>query len=454
MGIIIVGAGEIGYHIARKLTGERRDVTLIEASRQRLQQIQDQFDARFLEGNGASPALLKEAGIDAAEMVIAVSDQDEVNLVACLMAHLASSEPLKIARVRNPDYVGHEYQVGGEGFEFVNLFINPEFEAAARIASILSTPGAVDYVEFAGGRIKFIGFKVPENSSFDGMKLMDFSRMARDERPLIATIVRKGRVRIPSGADSILAGDVLYFATTDEQLPGLQNLLEVKHRTLREVMIYGASATGFYLAQMLEKQDVRVKLIDPDPALCAKMADRLAKTTVLCGEGMDVELLTQENIRRMDVFVALTKDEENNVLSTLLAKSKGVPLGVSLTNRSDYAKLVSEIGIDVAVSPQLAAVSRILQHLRRGKVLSVEELRPGAEGIEFEALETSEAIGVPLMDLGLPRGALVVGILRNGDVLIPDGHNEILPGDRVVIFVTEKNVRKVEKLFSVKLEYY
>ncbi len=454
MGIIIVGAGEIGYHIARKLTGERHDVTLIEADRHRLAQIRDQLDAQFLEGNGASPALLKAAGIDAAEMVIAVSDQDEVNLMACLMAHLASSEPVKIARVRNPDYAGHEYRVGGEGFEFVNLFINPEYEAAARIARILSTPGAVDYVEFAEGHIKFIGFKVPENSSLDGMKLLDFGSLAREERPLIATIVRKGRVRIPSGADTILAGDVLYFVTTDEQLPRLQNLLDVKRRSLREVMIYGASATGFYLAQMLEKMDVGVKLIDPDPDRCAQMAERLSKTTVLCGEGMDVDLLGQENIARMDAFVALTKDEEDNVLSTLLAKSKGVRMGVSLTNRSDYAKLVSEIGIDVAISPQLAAVSRILQHLRKGKVLSVEELRPGAEGIEFEALETSDAIGVPLKDLGLPRGALVVAILRNGDVLIPGGFDDIHPGDRVVIFATGQTIRKVEKLFSVKLEYY
>ncbi len=452
MKIIIVGAGEIGFYIADKLCREGKQVVLIDNNNERLLSIEEHLDAQLIHGDGSSPELLKRAGIEQAEMLIAVSNCDEINLVACMIAQHFSSKTLKIARLRNPDY--QRYPEVFKAFN-VDLFINPEYEACIKIENLLAVAPAIDVVKFARGKVLLVGFRVEATSLLAGSKLFNLGKLTPGYNPLVAAIYRGRDIIVPRGADQMLTGDVAYFALLENELPKLLKLVGQKERPVQKVMISGGSNTGLYLAQRLEKKGLTVKLIEPDPARCEELADQLAFTTVLNGEGMDTELLEEENVSGMDVFIALSKDEEDNILATLLAKSLGVPLGITLTNRLDYVSLVSAIGIDAAVSPQLAAVSRTMRFLRRGKVRSVEAIRAkNAEGIEFTALENSKAVGRPLKDISFPQGSLLIAIVKEDNVFIPSGDTIIEPGDGVVIFAMRKAIAKVEELFSVKFEYY
>lgn len=452
MKIIIIGAGEVGLHIAEKLCAENIDVVIIESGRERLRQIGEQLDAHFIHGSGSSPDILKEAGISQADMVIAVSDQDEVNIVACMVANHYSPNSVKIARVRNPSYLGEREVFSNLRFD---LFINPEFEAATKMARLLEVPQVLDLIEFAEGKILLAGFRVEPNSQLINRKMYALSKLVPGYSPLVAAIYRGKEVIVPTGTDKLDSGDIVYFAGVPEKFHKLLELVGKKSHTVKRVMIFGGSNTGLYLSRILEKKGMDLKLIESDEARCTELADKLTKTTILHGEGMDRELLVQENIAKMDAFVAVSKDAEDNILACLLAKSLGAKYAATLSNRGDYSSLVNTIGIDTAISPQLSAVSRIMQFVRRGRVASVEAIRDqSVEGIEFVALESSEAVDKPLKDIKFPAGALVMAVVRGEEVIIPTGETVIFPEDRVIIFVKRKAIVKVEKLFSVKLEYF
>ncbi len=452
MKVIIIGAGEIGYHIAEKLCHENKDVIIIDANPERISQIEEQLDAQFIVGSGSSPDILQQAGISQAGMVIAVSDQDEVNLVACMVARHFSPSSIKVARVRNPSYLRNPEVF--EDLQF-DLFINPEYEAAEKFMRLIEVPQALDLVHFANGKVMLAAFRVEPQSLLDNQKLFGLGKLVPNYTPLVAAIYRGHDVIIPRGADTLKAGDIVYFTATPEHMPYLLRLVGKKSRQVERVMIFGGSNTGLALARKLERRGIDVKLIEPNEARCTVLADQLTRTTVLQGEGMDSELLIQENIAQMDVFIATSKDSEDNILTSLLARSLGVRYAMTLHNRLDYTALVASMGIDAAVSPQLAAVSRILQFLRQGRVMAVEAIREtSAEGIEFVAMETSDAVGRPLMKIKFPRGALVMAVVHDEEVIIPSGETVIQPGDRVIMFVELNAIAKVEQLFAVKLEYF
>jgi trk system potassium uptake protein TrkA len=452
MKIVIIGAGEVGFHIAEKLAGESIDVVVIEADAERLHQLEEHVDAQFVLGSGSSPDVLKKAGIAQASMVIAVSDQDEVNLVACLVANHYSPGSVKVLRVRNPSFLKTPEVFAGLRFD---LFINPEYEAADKIARLLDVPQALDIVEFASGRILMVGFSVETHMPLANRKLFTLGELVPGYTPLVAAIYRGKDVVIPRGASSLEAGDIVYFAVVPDELPRLLKLTGKPDIKVKRVMIFGGSNTGLHLAQILEERNMDVKLIEPDHARCAYLADQLSHTTVLHGMGMDGELLTEENIANVDAFIAVSKDAEDNILSCLLAKSLGAKVTMTMSNRIDYSSLVSSIGIDAAVNPQLTAVSRILQYLRQGRVAMVEAIREAnAEAIEFVALESCEAVGPALKDIKFPDGALVIAVVRGEQVMIPSGNTIIMPEDRVIIFANRSAISKVEKLFAVKLEYF
>ncbi len=452
MRIIIIGAGEVGLHIAEKLCAEKRDVVIIDSQAERLRQIEEQIDAQLMRGSGSSPDVLRRAGIDGAEMLIAVSDQDEVNLVACMLANHASPNTVKIARVRNPAYIRMPEVLSGFN---LGMFINPEYEAANKISRLLEVPQAVDIVEFAEGQVKLVGFRVEPTSRIANRKLFSLGEILPDYTPLVAVIYRGKQVIIPRGGDTLQAGDIVYFTVTKDQLPKLLRLIGKKAHRVEQVMIFSGSNMGLYLAQRLESEGVGVKLIDPDESTCTLLADQLTHTTVLYGDATDSEMLEQENVSKMDAFIAAGKDDEDNIFACLLAKTLGAPYTMTVANKGDYASLINSLGIDSAISPQLTAVSRIMQFLRKGLVVAVEEIRhKNAEGIEFVALETSDAVGRPLSDIRFPDGALVIAVVHEGEVVIPRGDTVIRPKDRVVIFAERNAIAKVEKLFSVKLEYF
>lgn len=452
MKIVIIGAGEVGFHIAEKLVGENIDVVVVENDLARLHQIEEHLDAKFVQGSGSSPDVLRKAGISAAEMVIAVSDKDEANIVACLVANHYSSSSIKIARVRDPAYLNSP-----DVFEdlSIDLFINPEFEAAEKFVKLLEVPQALDLIEFAEGKVQLVGFRIDEKSLLANRKLFAFGDVVPGYIPLVAAIYRGSEVIVPSGADTVRAGDIVYFTTTPDKMEKLLKLVGKKMLPIERVMIFGGTNTGLYLAKKLEERGVTVRLIEPDEKRCTELADQLTRTTVLHGDAKDSEMLLQENIDKMDVYIALSKDAEDNILSCLLAKSLGTKITMTLSNRIDYSSLISTIGIDSAVSPQLAAVSRIMRFVRQGRIASVEAIREkDVEGIEFVALESSEAVNKPLKKIKFPRGALVMAVVRGEEVVIPTGETMLQPEDRVIIFAKRQAISKIEKMFAVKLEYF
>lgn len=452
MKVIIIGAGEVGFHIAQKLARENIDVVIIESSAERLHQLEEHVDAQFVLGSGSSPDILKKAGIAQASMVVAVSDQDEVNLVACLVASHYSPGSIKVLRVRNPAYLRSPDVFANLHFD---LFINPEYEAADKIVRLLEVPQALDIVDFAGGRLLMVGFGIEGGMALVHRKLFSLGELVPGYTPLVAAIYRGKEVIIPRGGSSIEAGDIVYFAAIPEELPKLLRLVGKRDIPVQRVMIFGGSNTGLHLALRLEERGITVKLLEENASRCAWLADQLSRTTVLHGVGMDGDLLVEENISQMDAFIAASKDAEDNILSCLLAKSLGAKLTMTISNRIDYSHLIAGVGIDAVVSPQLTAVSRILQYLRQGKVAMVETIREtSAEAIEFVAMESSDAVGPPLKDIHLPQDALVIAVVRKEQVIIPTGNTVIAPEDRVIIFAHRSAVAKVEKLFAVKLEYF
>lgn len=454
MSIIIIGAGQIGEFIASKLSSENKDVIIIEEDEKKIAEISEELDVKVIHGNGASPYVLKEAGIKNAQMLVAVTDSDEVNLLACMISSLQTSAPVKVARVRNPDF--YQLQDGEDPIKRLNidLMINPDKEAADAILRTLSAPGATDVISFFGGRLKIVGVKVRAESEITDKYLEKLSLPQDGGHLLFTTIVRDGQTVIPSGKNKILQGDTVYFATEADNIPNAMKLLGVKAEAVRRVMIHGGSFIGLYLAKYLEQEGVQVKIIEPNQAKCSKLVRDLNKTVVLNETATDEALLKQESVSEMDAFISVTEDDEDNILSSLLAKRLGAPWAITLTTHTGYIPLITTIGIDVAISPRLISNSTILHFMRQGKVLSVSSLQENVEILEVEALETSDIVGIPLKNAKIPKGALIICIERGGEIIIPGGETTIMSDDKVLVQADSKSIPKIEKLFTVKPEYF
>lgn len=455
MKAIIVGAGEVGYHIASKLSLERKDVVLIDRDEDRLRYVGDTLDVQTLSGSGASPELLRKAGIESADMIVAVTDSDESNLVACLMSRIISPGTTRIARIRNHEYYKFE-EFKHEDVLGLSLVINPESEVVKTIISLIDVPGALDVVDFAEGRVRLIGLKIRSDSKLAGETMIGLQKIDPDNHILIAAIHRDGEVIIPRGKTRLQAGDLAYVVTRPREVDIILPFFGLKHEPTRFVMIVGGGQVGSLLARELENNGkFKVKLIDRNEERCRILGEQLNKTVVLKGDGTDQDLLKEENVSDVDMFIALTNDEEENVLSCLLAKRLGARHTITRVNKFAYIPLVTAIGLETLVSSRLSAVSAILQNIRRGKVVSVAALKgEDAEVIEFEALQTSEIVGCPLAKMKFPKQALIAAIVRNGEVIIPKGDTVIEPRDRIVIFARREAISKVEKALTVKLEFF
>jgi len=452
--IIIVGAGEVGFHIASRLALENKDVVVIDTNEAALRRISDNLDVQVLNGSGSSPAVLEEAGIKSAEVLLAVTDSDETNLVACLVSNLISPSTKKLARLRHADFDKY-HKTFRENAPFIDTVINPEIEVVKTIDRLMSVPGAVDVSEFADGRVKFIGIQLDEGAKVAGVRLSELSSRIGKPAPLIAALVRKDELIIPGGDDKLLPGDTVYFITEETKLLETLEFFDKFIEPVKRVMIIGGGRIGFRLAELLEDKSVFVKIIEKNPDCCSKMAGRLNKAVVLHGDGSDQELLLEENIRDMDVVVTMTGDEETNILASLLAKQLGAGKTITKISKFSYFPLMSTIGIEQVVSPRLSAINSILQHIRKGKVLSATSIKgEQAEVLEAVALETSDIVGKPLKDIPFPKGVLVTGILRDEDVIIPTGLSVIAPNDRIIIFARRQAIQKIEKILAVKLEYF
>ncbi|MGD1975542.1 MAG: Trk system potassium transporter TrkA [Desulfobacterales bacterium] len=454
MKIVIVGAGEVGFHIASHLTVENKDVVVIDKSADAIRRVSDHLDVQVVQGSGSSPVVLEKAGIRNAEVLLSVTDSDETNLVACLVADMLSPSTQKLARVRDGDFDQYHDHFR-EHAPHIDTIINPEIEVVKTIESLMSVPEAADVGEFADGRIKFIGIYLEKNSRLTGVRLADLPDKITNARLLIAAVVREEELIIPGGNDYLMPGDLVYFISEEDKLQETLALFDKYNEPLKRALIIGGGNIGFRLAKSLEGNSIYCKIIENNPNRCAEIAEELNRTVVLCGDGSDQVLLAEENIQDIEVVVTLTNNEETNILASLLAKRMGAKKSIAKISKFSYFPLMKAIGIEKVVSTRLSAINTILRHIRRGKVLSDISLKgEQAEIIEALALETSDIVDRPLKQISFPKGAIVVGIIRKDDIIIPSGDSVIRPQDRVIIFARRQAIPKVEKILSVKLGFF
>jgi len=451
--IIIVGAGEVGFHIASRLVRENKDVLVIDTDPNAINRISDHIDAEVIVGCGSSPVILEEAGLKEAEILLAVTDSDETNLVACLVADIISPATKKLARIRKGDYDAY-HKIFQDVSPHIDMIINPEIEVVKTIELFMSVPGAVDVGEFADGRLKFVGIYLDKNARLAGIRLSELPDRV-GSKILVAALIREEEMIIPGGDDRLYPGDLVYFISEDIGLNYILEAFDKRIEPIKRVMIVGCGRIGLRLVKALEKKALYTKLIERIPARCSEIADQVNKVLVIQGDGSDQSLLQEENIQDMDVVVTLTDDDETNILVSLLAKRMGARKTITRLSKFGYFSLMNTIGLEQVVDPRLSAINTILQHIRRGKVLSARTLTDEqAEVLEAVALETSDIVGKPLKRAGIPNGALIIGIIRGNEIEIPSGESIILPNDRIIIFAKRQVISKIEKILTVKLEYF
>lgn len=455
MSIIIVGAGDVGFYLAKKLVSEKKDVLVIDLDERKVRRLTDEINCKAVNASGSDPQVLQEAGIEKAEMLIAVTNSDEVNLVACMLASLQTHVPVKIARIRQESFSDPSFK---QKFNIdklgIDLIINPEWQAAEEILNILTVPGAVEILTFLDGKVRLIGAKVTARCRLLGIPFEELDNLKQELQILVACIYREGQYFIPKGPDCLKEGDLIYYVAPAGRVPKIMEYLGHSGGSVKRVMVDGGGPIGLELAQRLEEEGVSVKIVENDAVRCSLLIRQLDKSVVLNGQATDQDLLIQENIKNMDAFVAVTNDDENNILSSLLAKRLGCPWTITLANQTAYVPLVTTIGVDVVVNPRLLAAGAILQYVRHGKVLSVASLRDEIEVIEAETLESSDLVDKKVHDIAWPAGSLVLALERGEEVIIPVGETEIRPHDKALLFAHREVVPKIEKLLTVKLEYF
>ncbi len=457
MNIVILGAGEVGYHIARRLSSEGNNVSVVDTDEGRLKEISDAMDVRTVCGRASLPSVLERAGAANAELLIAVTTNDEVNMLACQVAHSLFKVPTKMARVREPDYMAEGGRIFGRDDLPIDVIISPEREAAKVVMGRLNITSAADARDFFDGKLKLVEFTIRPKSKLAGLSLMELPEVMGELRVYVVAHEHRGRWHAPKGDAVLLAGDNIYMAVASEQLPGVMKTLEYESQDMRgrHVMMVGCGRIGSIVARELEKAGARIKIVESSRARAEQLSEELETSTVICGDALDRKLLEEENIDKMEDFLALTNDDETNILASLVAKRYGVPHVVTLVNRGIYTELTRKIGLDITVSPRLTTVASILSHVRKGRIHGMATLGDGTlEVIEAEALATSVVIDTPLAELPFPEDAVIGAVLRDGEVLIPNGQTRIQPGDHVLVVTPSASVPAIEKMFEVRLEFF
>lgn len=452
MRIVIVGAGEVGFHIAKRFASEGKEVVVVDTNAEALKHVVEQLDVLTVHGSGSSPRMLVEAGIAKAHMLLAVTNSDDTNLIACFFANALAPGARKIVRLKSEEYADHAYTLAKELLG-VNLVINPDVEVVESILRLLAAPAAVEINEFADGLIWMAGVRLPGESPLAGRALTQLPEVTGDLRVMVAALVRDEKLIIPTGTDRFESGDHVYFACEKADLDAILACFGFHHPPIRNVLIVGGGKIGLHLAMTLEARGKNVKLVERDQERCRELATILNRTVVLAGDGTNHELLEEENIQAMDVVIALTGDEETNIISCLLAKRLGARKTLTRINKFAYMPLVKAIGIDQTVSPRLSAINSILRQVRRGKIISAVSIKDEeVEILEAVALKDSELVGRPLKTLSVRKFALILTVIRDGRVIIPGGETVILPMDRILILAASKDVPRVEKVLAVKVE--
>jgi len=441
--IIIVGAGAVGSIVAKRLSRENHDVTLIEANEAVVAEAQQHLDALVIQGNGATIPMLKEAEVEKADILIAVTDVDEINILACLTAHRLGV-PTKVARVRNEDYYAGEASC----FEEISHLINPDREAVNALYELLQKKAATDIYEFADGRVQVVGARVGRGAAVEGKSLIEIESELGARWALVASITRAGKTIIPCGEDLLQEDDQVFIVGRRGKIEEALQYLAPPTAPIEAVMIVGANSIGVSLARMLSDNGIAVKLLDSNSDLAHRASTKLENTLVLLGDPTDLEFLESEGLAEMDGFVALSEDDDMNLMASLLARTHGARKTIALIRQPNYVPLLSTIGVDAAVSPRLSTADAIMRYFRRGNLLSLTSLKENdAEIVELQATEHSKVTGIPLAEVEFTKNALLGAIIKPYQVVIPRGGDVIDPGDKVLVFALPSAVSAVQKLF-------
>ena len=456
MKIIILGAGQVGSSVAEALVSEANDITVVDAESQCLQALQDRLDLRTVLGHASQPDVLKRAGAEDADMILAVTNSDETNMVACQVAYTLFHTPTKIARVRARDYLNQPQLFTQEALP-IDVLISPEQVVIDYVQRLIEHPGALQVLDFASGRVQLVAVRAYYGGPLVGHELRELRNHMPGVDTRVAAIFRRGKPIIPEGSTVIEADDEVFFIAARKHIRLVMSELRKLDKSTKRITIAGGGNIGRGLAKSLEG-DYQVKLIDHNPGRSREIAEELTKTIVLLGDAADGELLLEENIENTDVFCAVTNDDEANILSAMLAKRLGARKVMSLINRAAYVDLVESGDIDIAISPQQATIGGLLAHVRRGDVVVVHSLRRGAaEAIEAVAhgdSGTSKVVGRAIQDIKLPPGANIGAIVRNDEVLIAHRNTVIESEDHVILFLVDKRrIGEVERLFQVGITF-
>lgn len=473
MRIVILGAGQVGSTVAESLVSEANDITVVDVNLERLKRLQDRFDLRTVTGNAAHPATLEQAGARDADLILAVTQSDETNMVACKLAATMFNIPNKIARIRSADYLSHPEIFSGENFA-VDSAICPEQVITDYIVKLLEFPESLQVLEFADGKVSLVAVRAFHGGPLVGHQIADLRAHVPKVDTRVAAIFRHDSPIIPEGDTVVEAGDEVFFLAASADIRHVMRELRRMDKPVKRVMIGGGGNIGRRLAKAIEER-YEVKIIEFNKAGAERLAAELDTTLVLAGDVTDEELLASENIADMDVYCALTNDDETNILSSLLAKRMGVRKVIALINRASYANLVQAGQIDIAISPAQATIGKLLTRVRRGDCAVVHSLRRGAaEALELIAhgdASSSKVVGRRIEQIELPKGATIGAIVRersvgpkaaesktNGksyQVIIAHHDVTIETNDHVIVFVVNKRmVPRVEKLFQVNLGFF
>ncbi|CAM2967317.1 Trk system potassium transporter TrkA [Vibrio rarus] len=452
MKIIILGAGQVGGTLAENLVGENNDITIVDTDSRRLRELQDKYDLRVVNGAASHPDILREAGAQDADMLVAVTNADETNMAACQVAFTLFNTPNRIARIRSPEYLKEKDSLFKSGAIPVDHLIAPEELVTSYIERLIQYPGALQVVSFSEEKVSLVAVKAFYGGPLVGNAISALREHMPHIDTRVAAIFRQGRAIRPQGTTVIEADDEVFFVAASNDIRSVMSELQRLEKQYRKIMIVGGGNIGAGLAKRLER-NYSVKLIERNLQRAETLSEELENTIVLCGDAADKELLYEENIEEMDVFIALTNEDETNIMSAMLAKSLNARKVMVLIQRGAYVDLVQGGDIDVAISPQQATISALLTHVRRADIVNVSSLRRGAaeaiEAIAHGDENTSKVVGRAVGDLKLPPGTTIGAIVRGEEVLIAHDRTVIEQDDHVVMFLVDKKyVPDVETLFQ------
>ena len=458
MKVIICGAGQVGWQIARHLSGEKNDVTVVDSNVDLVRRATETLDVQGIAGFASYPDVLEKAGARDADMIIAATYSDEVNMVTCQVAHSIFSVPRKIARLRSQSYLDAIYtDLYRRDHLPIDVVISPEREVAEAALQRLAAPATFDTESFMGGKAQLLGIALTEECPVLNTPLRQLNELFPSLLAIVVGVRRKGRLFAPDAGDQLFADDLIYVFTHSEDMNRALEIFGKKTQKQERIIIIGGGNVGLAVAMALEQRTdrVRAKIIEKSLARAEKAADSLSRTIVLNGDGMDMDLLMEASIDRADAVLAVTDDDKTNLLAAVRAKQAGCPMAIALVNDPTLAPLMGPLDIDAYINPRATTVSSILRHIRHGKVRAVYSLGDSeAEMIEAQVLSTSPLAGRLVREIEFPEGVLVGGVMKGDKVLKPTGDLRLEAGDVIALFSMSKDVREVERLLQVSIDFF